>query len=260
MPESLEDYLDTLAQYYDLSYPQTRDIDFFLRMAKRYKDPVLELGCGTGRLLLPLAKAGHRITGVDISSGMLGILKEKLSQEKGIKPDSVSLVQGDFRNFSSKEKFGFIYIAFNTFYHNLTQEDQEKTLWRASENLTDEGRLCIAVFNPNLEYITYSKQGALTHDFTYHDEKRGLTLTRFSVSTFRPFEQLLDVEFIYDVFEGGKRFERHLISFQLRYIFYNELRLLLKNCGLSIEEEYGDYDQSLLVPHCPQLIVVVRKA
>lgn len=260
MKEDLESYLDTLAQYYDLSYPLTRDIDFFLEMAERFGDPILELGCGTGRLLLPLAEAGYKITGLDISSGMLNILKEKLATKSAEEVKRASLVHGDFQDYSLDEEFRFIFIAFNTFYHSLTLEDQESTLRSAHKHLQDEGRLCIAVFNPNLDYITSTKQGALTHDFTYHDEERGLTLSRFSVSTFQPFKQLLDVDFIYDVIEGGNKFERHLVHFQLRYLFYNELHILLKNCGFVVEEEYGDYDKSPLAEGCPQLIFVARKA
>jgi SAM-dependent methyltransferase len=260
MENNLQNYLDTLAQYYDLSYTQTRDVDFFLKMAKRFGGPVLELGCGTGRLLLPIAQAGCRVTGLDISSAMLSIAQEKLTALSPQVAKKVTLVQGDFRDFKLEGKFKFIFIAFNTFYHNLTLEDQQNTLRRALKHLDETGRLCMAVFNPKLEFITSAKQGAMTHDFTVQDADRGLTLSRFSISTFHPFDQLLDVDFIYDVFEAGYKFERQLVRFRLRYLFKNELVLLLENCGLKIEEKYGDYDQTPLEEGCPQLIMLARKA
>lgn len=260
MENDLQSYLDTLAQYYDLSYTQTRDVDFFLDMAKRFGGPVLELGCGTGRLLLPIALAGYKITGLDISSAMLSIAREKLTTLSPQVAKRVTLVPGDFREFQLEGEFKFIFIAFNTFYHNLTLEDQQNTLHTALRHLDDNGRLCIAVFNPNLEFITSAKQGAMTHDFTVQDADRGLTLSRFSISIFHPYEQLLDVDFIYDVFEAGFKFERQLVRFRLRYLFNNEMALLLQNCGLVIEEKYGDYDKSPLEGNCPQLIMIARKA
>src|SRR5882762_9513202 len=91
-----------LAEFYDhvAPYQNRQDVNFFVEMAQRFEGPVLELGCGTGRVLIPTARAGLEIVGLDASSPMLSVCRKKLSHE----PETVQsrvpeLVDGDMRDF-----------------------------------------------------------------------------------------------------------------------------------------------------------------
>src|SRR5512137_1095520 len=90
-------YDSFVAEYYDYVVPvaERADAEFFLSYAKAQGDPILELGCGTGRVLLELAKAGHRITGLDLSQRMLARCREKLAALPSESQSRVSLVHGD---------------------------------------------------------------------------------------------------------------------------------------------------------------------
>ena len=119
---------DRFARFYDLEYSlKEDDLPFYLDLADRFGDPVLEIGAGTGRITLELARAGHEVCGIDDSARMLAIAGRKL----GGLPEAagrVELFQADMRDFALKKKFALCIIPFRAFLHNLSQADQLATL------------------------------------------------------------------------------------------------------------------------------------
>jgi ubiquinone/menaquinone biosynthesis C-methylase UbiE len=110
------------AKYYDGAYASIRDLvdtEFYFELAKSNSGPVLEIGCGTGRILLPIARAGIEIHGVDNSAPMLGILKESLSKEDAAVSNRVSLLAGDMRKFQLNRAFPLVTIPFRPMQHIL---------------------------------------------------------------------------------------------------------------------------------------------
>jgi len=116
-----------LAEFYDsvVPYRERQDVNFFVEMAQRSGGPVLELGCGTGRVLIPIAKSGIEIVRLDGSPRMLAVCREKLLREsEDVRAKVTDLVKGDMRSFELGRKFSLVTIPFRPFQHLLTVEDQ----------------------------------------------------------------------------------------------------------------------------------------
>lgn len=132
-----------IADYYDESpmvRGRTRDVSFYRDAVHEFGDPVLELGCGTGRIALALAAAGHRVTGLDISERML----ERCNQKRAGLPrearERVHLVQGDMTRFDLGEKFRVVIIPFRPMQHLLELDEQISCLESVRGHLWAEGR------------------------------------------------------------------------------------------------------------------------
>jgi SAM-dependent methyltransferase len=137
-------------RHYDQRYRDlTQDIPFWLKQARRYGDPILELACGTGRVTLPLARGGFQVTGIDISDSMLAQARRKASQE-GL---SVEWVKADIRDFELGERFSLVIFPANTLCHLLESEDLEACLSCVRKHLNGEGRFILDVFNPRLDIL-----------------------------------------------------------------------------------------------------------
>src|SRR6516162_7312341 len=123
---NINDGYAVIADFYDyvVPYRARQDIDFFVDAARKSGGPVLEVGCGTGRVLIPTARAGIVVVGLDLSSGMMDICQKRLLEEPEAVRSRVRLVQGDMRNFDAGQKFKSVTIPFRPFQHLTTVEDQ----------------------------------------------------------------------------------------------------------------------------------------
>ena len=140
----------TTAKYYDSDNKDMLkdDIDFYIDYANILDGKVLELGCGTGRITIPIASAGHQIWGLDVSEPMLDILREKAKCESEITNANLNISIGDMRNFTLNQKFKFIFIPFRTFQNLITKEEQKNCLKCCHEHLTNDGLFIVNVFKP----------------------------------------------------------------------------------------------------------------
>ncbi len=153
MPE----YVD-YAEFYDRHHGFAEDIPFYLAYAEENGAPILELACGTGRILLPLAEAGHALHGLDLSENMLRVARDKIA-EAGLE-DSVSLTHADMADFDLGEKgFSLAICAFRSFMHLYTQQDQRICLRRLWEHLRPGGLFVVDVYCPNLELLSRPPDG-----------------------------------------------------------------------------------------------------
>lgn len=152
---SQQDDYAFVAEFYDHvdPYRLREDVAFFVDMAKQSNGLVLEIGCGTGRVLIPTARAGFAIVGLDASSAMLTLCREKLAQEPQDVQSRVELSQGDMRDFTLGKQFSLVTIPFRPFLHLLTVEDQLACLSCIRRHLMPGGRLILDVFNPSLEFL-----------------------------------------------------------------------------------------------------------
>src|SRR5688500_3666244 len=134
--EETDLYLAT-AELYDHvgPYRNRNDVQFYVDMAKEQGGRVLEIGCGTGRVLIPTAQAGIEITGLDSSRSMLDVLRKNLSREAKDVQARVHFEMGDMRYFDLDEQFDLITIPFRPFQHMLTVEDQMACLRQVRKHL-----------------------------------------------------------------------------------------------------------------------------
>src|ERR1700746_824555 len=153
MPSAIDSY-HVAAKYYDGAYGAMRDLvdaPFYLGLAKEIGGPVLEIGCGTGRVLLPLARGEIEIHGADNSAPMLGVLRDSLAREDAEVRRRVTLHAGDMREFRLNRTFPLVTIPFRPMQHMHTVADQVRALTTAAAHLADGGILAFDVFYPKFE-------------------------------------------------------------------------------------------------------------
>ncbi len=252
-----------LAQIYDLVVPyrDRPDVEFFVKAAFESGSPVLEVGCGTGRILIPTARAGISITGLDLSDHMLNVCRNALKEEPKLVKDRVKLVQGDMRDFYLEEKYTLITAPFRPFQHLITIEDQIKCLENIHNHLEPGGTFILDIFNPSLAGITADNLGQEVGAESEFTTPEGIKVRRFNKTNQRDhLKQILDVELIYYLTHPDGQEERIVHAFQMRYLFRYEAEHLLARCGFKILDVFADYQQKPLGSIYPgELIFITRK-
>ena len=259
-----------VAEFYDYvaPYRERRDINFFVEMAREGGGPVLEIGCGTGRVLIPTARAGVPIVGVDGSERMLSRCREKLSSEPAHVQSRVRLLQADMREFDvghalgTSGQFRLATLPFRPFQHLLIVEDQLACLHCIHRHLQPGAKLVLDVFNPSLPHLVERSDVAPLFgdepEFTMPDGRRVRRTHRVVSRDF--FNQTQHIQLIYDVAYPDGRSEQLVHSTVMRYLFRFEAEHLLARCGFEVEEVYADYDRSRYGSKYPgELIFMARK-
>lgn len=140
-------YLD--GRHYDRMFSPKGDVEFFLNEARTLGGPVLELACGTGRLLQPIAEAGFSATGIDLSPDMLAEARRK-AQSANVSP---RYLQADMTSFRLDERFALIFIGGNSICHLLDIDSFQACMSSVREHLADDGRFIVDVFVPKFQYL-----------------------------------------------------------------------------------------------------------
>jgi SAM-dependent methyltransferase len=247
-----------LARYYDLENADlTEDLDFWIELAEEYGDPILELGCGTGRVLLNLARRGHRLTGVDNAPEMLSLLQAKLqlaSNRHLAQPPE--LIESSMEAFRTPQAFRLALMPYNTFMHLLSPEAQIAALTRIRQHLAPGGALALDMPNPGEAYA--AQEQGLTLERTFADGDR--TVQQLSSVSIDRAAQLAYITWLYDATAPDGGLTRTIVPLTLRYTFPGEMRLLLERCGLALLHLYGNYDRSPYADGAPRMLVLATAA
>jgi len=244
------------AEMYDVLFRDLRyDVDFYLELARKARGPVLEVACGTGRVLLPCLEAGIDIDGVDLSPAMLDVLRRNAGA-LGLSP---RVHEGDMRNFSLQRRYRMVIIPFNGFLHNLTTEDQLSTLRTCRAHLLRGGLLVMEVFFPGLEVIA-GAEGTPILEHEVRHRQNGNIVRIFDTRRFDRIGQvqrsLIDIQ---EVDEQGRLLASHRSRTAIRWIYRGEMELLLRVAGFSRREIYGGFDRRPLAEETQSMIVFARK-
>jgi len=262
-PSTEHDEYSAIAEFYDfvLPYRNRQDVAFFMEMAKQSTGPVLEIGCGTGRVLIPTARAGIDIVGLDVSGSMLSICREKLGHEPDEVQSRVRLVQADMRQFDLGRHFKLATMPFRPFQHLTEVEDQLACLASIHRHLSDRGRFVLDLFNPDLSRLTDDIRPTAWEEepeFTMPDGRK--VTRRIRIVSRDLLHQTQDIEILHRVEYSDGRVERVPQNFRLRHFFRYEVEHLLARSGFEIEDIYSDYDKSPYGSRHPgELIFVARK-
>jgi SAM-dependent methyltransferase len=256
------DHAPFISEFYDhvIPYVARADVSFYVGAARECGGRVLELGCGTGRLLIPTAQAGVEITGLDASEGMLEVCRGRLRAEGPAVQARVSLHHGDMRDFDFGYAFRLVTIPFRPFQHLLTVGEQLACLSAIRRHLDADGRLIFDVFNPSIYNLARPAEGAETDEeppFTLPD---GRTVIRRHRMLERDLVgQVNRGELVYYVTHPDGRQERLVHPFQMRCIFRFEAEHLLARAGFTLDHVYSDFERSAYGSQYPgDLILVAR--
>lgn len=241
------------------AYTARRDVQFYIDEARDAGGSVLEVGCGTGRILLPIARSGHTIDGVDASPQMLDRCRSKLSGEPDEVRDRVALHQGDARALDLGRKFDLVIAPFRVVQHLTTIEDQLGFLGSVSRHLAPGGRLAFDVFNPNFAALV-SADGIEREDTPETTLPDGRTFRRAGrVVRVRWTDQVSEIELVYYIYGPAGSTERRVQSFDMRWFLRAELVNLLERGGFRVRSIYGDFDRSPLTDKSKEQIVCAER-
>ncbi|NOZ28264.1 MAG: class I SAM-dependent methyltransferase [Chloroflexi bacterium] len=248
---------DRFARFYDYEYGEfDADIPMYRGFAERAGSPILELACGTGRLLIPLARAGFQVTGIDISEAMLNIARSK-AEAAGVQ-DRVSLIRAEMQEFTLDQRFHMALCALNSFMHLKTQAEQLAALrcWR--HHLRPGGLLIIDLFPPYPERLAERDRQLIVQHIWDHAEG-GVTIVKQQTQQVDFAEQQIHVHFIYDEVSPDGAVRRTLAPFIMRYLGRFEMELLLDKAGYAIEAIYGSWDLDPFESESERMIFVARR-
>ena len=251
-------------ELYDIVYEDyLDDIAFYVEEARRAHGACLELGCGTGRVLIPVAMAGVEVTGIDRSRPMMARARRKVAALPDEARARITLAEGDMRTFVLPRQFALIYVPFRAFLHLLSAHDQIAALENIRRHLLPGGQLALNFFDPDIMKIVANLEqpsGALhrTGD-EYVDPRSGNILIEWATIHYHQLQQEIDQYFVYDELDNrGRVINRHYRALRMRYIFHYEFEHLLARCGFSVEALYGSWDRGPVFQTGSELIWIAR--
>ena len=254
-------YNPIISSLYDFVpvYASRADVTFYVDEARASAGNVLEVGCGTGRVLIPTARADIAIDGLDESADMLSACARKLEREATEVRQRVELHQSDARDFELRKSFALVTAPFRVMQHQITIDDQLRFLAAVKRHLRPNGRFVFDVFNPSFAALV-SADGTEREDVPETRLPDGRSFRRTGrVKSVRFIEQVSEIELIYYVTDaaGGKT-QRNVQSFDMRWYLREELTHLLARAGFSVAALYGDFDRSPLTDASKEIVVVAE--
>jgi SAM-dependent methyltransferase len=247
---------DRLAPFYDREHAELlEDLPFYLGLARRVGGPILEAGCGSGRLLLPLARAGYEVVGLDTSRPMLALAERKLAGEEAL-AERVRLVRGDLRSARLGQLFKLAIVGLDSFGLITEQPDQRRALATLRRHLLPDGLLALDVANGNLRGGEAAEETILQAIDVERDEER--QVAKWVVRRTDHARQLDRLLHLYDESGPDGLVRRTSVEVELRYYTRYELELLLERAHFVLEALFGDYDLSPFEPHSQRLIVLAH--
>jgi SAM-dependent methyltransferase len=249
----------SIADIYDFSYEDfSDDVDFYENLAQSAGGPILELGVGSGRAAIPLAEAGYKVTGIDTSPSMLAKARTRLAQTRLRRGGRLELIEADMTDFDLGRRFGFVFVAANTFQHLLTTRDQTACLRCVAAHLEKDGIFVLSVLSP--ASVSWDDDGTavpLLFDWARLDATTGDTVMKFVAAQADTARMIRKLTYVYDRVRTDGSVHRSVFTTELRHSTQAELTLLLQQVGLRVTHVYGDYDLSP-VGIGDNLIVVAR--
>jgi SAM-dependent methyltransferase len=237
-------YEGDAARWYSTVYAWKQDdIPFYLAQAERWAGPggaVLELACGNGRVVLPMARAGYRVAAVDTSEAVLEQLAQRLSEEPEPVRERVQPLRQDMRRLKLDRLFRFIYLPFNTMLVLLQPHDRQAMLDRVREHLAPSGAFAFDIFTPDPARLV---DDDWTTDLEVEADDPGgdgrVHVRRDCRRKMDYGRQTMRLHFRSVITRGDIELARWEDEMDLAYIFPRELELILERQGMRIEHRYG---------------------
>jgi SAM-dependent methyltransferase len=222
------------------------DVSFYLAEARIAGGPLLELGCGTGRLLIPLLSTGFEVSGLDASAAMLEAAKQKREQLSPELTSRLQLYQGDMSSFELGKEFALILIPFRSFQLLLTPEAQRQCLLRIRRHLASRGKAIINLFDPRYDLILPGKQPSTSPPKDLiHPVSGNHVLAETLERVNDPIAQTFKEQWRFtETDPNGALIRKEEHELQMRWTFRYEMRHLVESCGLVVEAEYSDFQRS----------------
>ncbi len=246
-----------IVDFYDLEHgAYEEDLDLYLNLALVTGGPVLELGCGSGRLLVPLAAAGHHVTGIDVSAPMLSRARQSAG-EMGV-TDLITLHEGSMTEADQAAggPFGIAIVALNGLMHLPTVAEQRAALSSIRRALDPRGQLVIDLLNPTPDALRALDQ-AVSHEGTWSLDD-GTRVDKLAARRVMPAVQRIETDLWYDLIAPDGTLRRIAMGYPMRYVHRAELELMLESAGFAEWQVYGSYELDPFEDASERLIVTAE--
>ena len=250
----MTDY-DLVAPFYDMEHAHfDEDLNLYMNFAELCGSPLLELACGSGRLLVPLAREGYQLTGVDTSATMLNLAQHALEQAKVA--TQCTLVQENMSTLSLGQKFRLAFIALGSFGHVCTRQEQRQTLAVVRFHLTPGGKFILDISNSDVRYME-QLSGQVLHQGTWKRDD-GALLSHFVSPASSLSRHMLELTHFYEEHQQGEAVRRTVTTTHLYLFEKTEVELLLEAAGFVITDVYGDYELGPFEHDSPRMIFIAE--
>jgi SAM-dependent methyltransferase len=246
------------SEFYDY-HAKRGDIEFFVNYALESGGPVLELGCGTGRVLIPTARAGVSITGLDLSGEMLKLCRAKLEKEPEEVRARTTLEKANMSKFDLRRRFALVTITFGPFNNLLTVESQLACLDCIHKSLKPGGRLVFDVFLARPEELIIQEETPVVSGRPPFLMPDGRSVTWSLYQNVDYQHQIVHEKLVYDVVYPDGHAERLIYPETIRFFLRFEVEHLLARAGFSIEAVYADFNKTPFGDKPPEELIFVAK-
>lgn len=257
MPTTTDSYLIS-AKYYDGAYiGDLSDVNFYVDLAKEIGGAVLEIGCGTGRVLLPTARTGIEIHGLDNSRPMLDVLRGKAGQESAEVQKRITLHSGDMRDFRLNRTFPLATIPFRPMQHMFTVADQVSALKSAAAHVAKGGVLALDVFFPKFERLP-QRMGEEQLETEWSPTSDTVIRRYYRKDALDTVNQSFSLTFIFRTYRNGELICEESEATKMSFYTYPHLRALFLMAGLEPVAEYGSFAKTPLDDTAEEMIFLLR--
>jgi SAM-dependent methyltransferase len=252
-------FYDTIARYYDPENDDvTDDLALYSELAAETDGLILDVGCGTGRVMFHLAGEGHTVHGIDKSPEMLARAKRRLQGRADLR-ERCTVMEGDLLTDDLPAEYSLIILPYNTFMHFIGEGEQVAALRRLAAVLEEDGQIVIDMPNAG-EHFAANEDGAIHLERSFVEPETGHYVMQQSVARLDRTAQMQYITWIYDEIDATGTLKRTVAPQALRYVFPGEMLLMLELAGLTLVERYGDYDGIPFEGECPRMLVVAERA
>ncbi len=246
-------YREGAEKYYDL-FGAKADAPFYISLAHRYGDKALELGVGTARLAIQLARDGVETWGIDNALHMLKAAEANLARESHEVRNRLHLKLADVRDFNLGERFGLVYFPSFSFDHLIDRKDQVAALRAIRGHLSPD-----SVYAFDLAYVPEIKA-----DSGWFVQRRPLEEHRMVIRTgfhrTDPEKRIMSMDLWYELYEEGRMTERYHEGGEVYIHTPDGIKHLLKETGYKIISWYGGHEEQEFTENSEMMVIVARQA
>lgn len=256
---------EAIARLYDLDLSvDPGDVELYVALAKRTGGPIVELAAGSGRIAVPLAEAGHRVVGVDISQEMMARARTRLVAAGPKVADRVQLIEADMAEAAANEAvaaagpYQLAILGLNSILI-LTSADRQRAVLDAMARLLAPGGIAVVdVWLPVPTDLT-AFDGRLSLDWLRTDPETGLDVTKSSAAWFDPTSRIVTLTTVFEEGAPGTAPVRWTRADALRLVTVDELLGYAADAGLQVEQVAGDHELGPLAPGSDRAVLLARK-
>ncbi|MCB1897551.1 MAG: class I SAM-dependent methyltransferase [Zoogloeaceae bacterium] len=240
-------------QTYELLAQMTApaDLSFYRALLGDAAGRVLELGCGTGRLSLPLARHATEMTGLDNAPAMLVVARHKAAAVGS----TARFEQADFRRFELQRCFDWVLLPYNALNHVCDAADFDDLFESVGRHLAPDGRFVVDSFQPDPAALARPRERRRL--LTYLDPYRNQRITLSESSHYDAARRVNHITWHYDLVDQP---DWRIHRTTMRILFGDELDALFRDHGFVVSAKYGHYDRSPFGPRSPKQLVVAKRA